>query len=426
MNKHEERESHSASKPPPHPGWFLPGIGFGLALAGLLLWMRFNDASGGGWYNSFLGAWFVFLLAVLPLTVLWFLCGVVPLFWAGKRIRIYVWVLAPPLLALLALVLHSFVEDNRIRRETEQYLTVFPPVMEVHINLSGQDLKLFEGDDSYLNMPRSGSEMSAESPQQFVSGLHSYLLESPSYANLYSTAGGTRSLQFVGERMQRLRAPPHTGSERDDASRYTVESVPLQLVQPPPELPAGVPMLNDIGESTIQWIYIHYPEHVEVAPVIGQPIKHRQVYRIHLYNEGADDIVRLQINGEEVRVGEKMARLAQLCPIFGDAGGYLRSLASDRQTQTWRLRWQTLAAPGQWQEGEVSVPAWTLDDESRFGRLRYQGVNLHRLPDDRWLARRIRDYEHTSMQATPLPEPVHCNYGIPAPSSTEVLEQEGA
>ncbi|RRD55905.1 hypothetical protein EII20_13245 [Comamonadaceae bacterium OH2545_COT-014] len=231
----------------------------------------------------------------------------------------------------------------------------------------------------------------------------------------------------------RMRRPPRANGDEHvlgqpalvDAPPATGQWALLQAVQPPPALPE--PPAADAPEALahdpdhpdeahdphgpdwrIQWLYIHYPAHTEVAPVIARPGPPQALHRIRLHNGGPDAIVRWQINGQEVLVSRRQASLPGDCDA--DTGGYLRAPAPATQPQTWQLRWQTLAAPGQWQQAEVQVPALAADSAPPAA-LTEQAVALHRQPDGRWLARRVHRHGRGAGQqvhATALPEPLAC------------------
>lgn len=160
----------------------------------------------------------------------------------------------------------------------------------------------------------------------------------------------------------------------------------------------------------LSWLYAHYADHTEAAPFIvltGMDSLAMQGrwgawMQAHLLNDGPSPIMRWQVNGQELPTRYSALPLrqqtARRCDRLG--GSYLRASPEP----IWQVRWQTLDAPGQWQQAQVHVPS-LASSPGQASEVVEQRVDFHLTPDGRWLAQRVQTIglrEFKGLRITPL------------------------
>lgn len=390
------------STPPPRPApfWpFVPGAvlsvlaGLAIAAVGLSLVLDWSGV-----------VLLVMLAAVsaIPLGVGWLL-ALAHLLWARRRAPRWAWrwMLLPPALGVAVWIGGQMLVDAHNAHE----LRTYPPVSELHINLSGQDLV---PDTSGLKHSSGGmiGVLRARQPH-FLEATRWHGAATPAdaprqgYDALYERAPGGLSMRPKASHMLRWQgAAPGDRLSEPEPTR----AVPLTVDAALPDMTGLPPQLR------LSWLYAHYPDHTEAAPFIAltgmdslaMQGRWGDWMQAHLLNDGPSPIMRWQVNGQELPTGRSALPLrqqtARRCDRLG--GGYLRAPPDP----IWQVRWQTLDAPGQWKQALVHVPSFA-SGPGPSSEVVSQQVDFHLTPDGRWLAQRVQTIglrEFKGLRLTPL------------------------
>ncbi|RRD55906.1 hypothetical protein EII20_13250 [Comamonadaceae bacterium OH2545_COT-014] len=339
----------------------------------------------------------------IPLGVAWLL-ALAYLLWARRRAPRWAWrwMLLPPVLGAAVWGGGQMLLDAH----RAHALRAYPPVHELHINLSGQDLA---PDTRGLTHRSGGVDPLLRARQlRFLevtrwrdAGTPPAAAPNQGYDALYERAPDGLSMRPKASHMLRWQ-----GTAPDDAPPWPEPAHPAPLVAAPalPDM-TGLP-----AQLRLSWLYAHYAGHTEAAPFIalsGMDSLAMQGrwgawMQAHLLNDGPSAIVRWQVNGQELPTGHSALPLrqqtARRCDRWG--GGYLRAPPDP----LWQVRWQTLDAPGQWKQALVHVPGLARS-AGHSGEVMSQRVDFHLTPDGRWLAQRVQVIglrEFKGLRVTPL------------------------
>lgn len=286
--------------------------------------------------------------------------------------RVHALLVLPTLLALLIYPASESIEQER----RDQFSAAHPPIAETHVNLSGNDLWI----DTWpyaSTFSGAGPDMplSAREPKRFMVFSR--------YPNPDFSASGAFPYEGarLSEKLEHYTYRP--------ASKEAGSSLPLTRL-PYPDLAPFLPILGKSEATMLRYLYFHYPDHVDVAPVLARlagmteqrldakKVKGLVLLKAQNYTPGA--IARLEINGQTLDIGERalepIAPRPAVCTEFPrPVGGAFVDL-----DQPLAIRWQTLDEPGTWHTATLRVPAFRqprpLDGESTLAR-----VQLYFLPD---------------------------------------------
>lgn len=315
--------------------------------------------------------------------------------------RVHALLFVPTLLALM--IYPAYDAFDQARRDG--FSAAHPPVSETHVNLSGRDLWIdtspyastwsgggpdmpmkaneaerFAAFTRYPNNPNNAAASTAPpfpyEGSRLRAGLSQYGYAAPADRAQLAPADATQA--GAAELAQTTRPP---------AAR--ANAAPLTIL-PYPNLKPLTSTLGHAEASLLRYVYFHYPDHVDVAPVLGRmsgmseqryeekALKGLVLFTAYNYAPGA--IARLELNGQTLDIGERAlpstAPLPALCPDFARPLG--NALIDIDQAVT--VRWQTLDAPQTWHEAPLRVPAFKKPAPVE-GESTLMQVQLNFLPD---------------------------------------------
>lgn len=307
----------------------------GLALAALLANLSFSALSPLN--GSYVGISLMFAAIALG----------VPLFLITLAITIYLaaksalgpllaMVMWLPVLASMAIIPMS--ESSR-KTEAAAYASSHPKVREIHVNLTGRDLRL----DPVIGEPRL---MEGDAPASFLN------TERDPESNRGDKMAAYRGVLLAPD----FKSMPviYGSAEKGEATLVPV------VVAPSPA--AWAPFLPQLGTSlgkVLVHFYYHYPDHVEVASVIEWDDRHEPdrdngspASRVLLHNLTSENIVRLEVNGETVLIYEG------LTPLQGQDCRVIQSTAVIGAAPKLTVRWQTAQSAPIWSEATAALPSF--------------------------------------------------------------------
>lgn len=324
-------------------GWIV-GAALGLAIAVISL------ASIGAHGNQLLGLFLIGLCVIAPLAVLlsgiWIYYlrrdkGQTPLSAQG-----IMW--GPALLAACIVPISDGIEGLRRSNFDEEH----PIMHEIHVNLTGEDLWLDTTNASganYYRMPMRGDK-----PEKFVEWY------------IYPTAElvDRGTLPYDGSRLKQgiTSLYRYTGSVDDKMAKTII--IPIAETAPYPDTDRLASILGfqpGHDAKILVHQYYHYRDHIDVAPALAQfavtqhdrLVDQRQaVFKVHAANLGQLPIVRLEINGQAMSLGDAALSVPLQCERVNTTLGE----AIFGQDQPLRLRWQTSEHPYRWHEANVVIP----------------------------------------------------------------------
>lgn len=260
-------------------------------------------------------------------------------------------------------------------------------IAELHVNLSAQPLWL---DTSPHASTGSGAgpdlPMQGDTPERFMA-FHRY-------PNAQSDAD--RAFPYEGGRLKR--SVDHYRYATPSGDR-AVTDVPL-VRQPYPDLAPFNAAWRHPGTPEVVHIYYHYNDHVEVAPTLARlsgftaddlersRFEGLVLFRIHNY--GSAPIVRLEVNGTALDIGDTAIARIPAAPEDCTAYGYPDSAALLSLDAPLQVRWQTIDAPTRWHSARLQVPAYRQPQPLQ-GQSTLQRVLLYMLPDDALAAERYAE-----------------------------------
>ncbi len=326
-----------------------PGIVLGLATAAVIAWLSLWPILDRGLgYGVILVALLALFVALPMLLVL----AVMTVTYARRppvaSAQVYAWMWLPVLAALLILPVAMTIDESR----QEAYRQRHPAVFEQHVNLSGQPLWIDTRGISASSGMRT--PMPADTPWTL------------SEFNRYPPApdAGNGGFPYDGDRLRDDVAtfPRRLGALDEGENHYAprLEDAPLRRQGAAPDLAslqAHAPYL------TRGYVYFHYPDRVEVSPVV-EPLSvmtqddlsgaETPFLMFHASNLGQAHVVRIEIAGQGVPLPRDAVPPAHLgCRRAYDPLG----LAAIDDAAQVAVRWQTADRPDHWQTAQLALPA---------------------------------------------------------------------
>ncbi|TWE06565.1 hypothetical protein FB481_10547 [Pseudomonas sp. AG1028] len=252
-----------------------------------------------------------------------------------------------------------------------------PPISEVHINLTGQDLWLDASGTSTssggsANLPMAGSE-----PERLL--VWTRWPDEQAIAQGRFPYEGTRLKANVDSIVRQL-----GGSEEN-----TLAPAPLRMTTPYPAA----------DELPLVYQFYHYPDRIEVAAALARSsnletsrarsLRHAPVL-ISAANLSEQTLVRVEIDGQALAMdiwGRALPPTRDCYHGYPNLGPALLPLDAP-----WQVRWQEAEAPGVWHQATVSLPPLALTDEQQK-QARLPRVLLYITKDRQVLAERFQEIE---------------------------------
>lgn len=286
--------------------------------------------------------------------------------------RVHALLFLPPLLALSIYPASLLMEQ----RQYDQFRAANPPISETHVNLSGNDLWI--DTEPYASV-RSGTRppmpLSASQPDRFMNFIR--------YPSSDFVATG---------------AFPYEGAHLKDTITeyvYQIDSSEMGTSLPMSRLayPDLSPFSSISGQneaSMLRYIYFHYANRVDVAPSLRRlsgmtelELDKNKLEGLVLFraqNYTSDAIVRLEINGQTLDIGD--GALKAIAPRPQPCSSYIErvGVAFVDLNQPLDVRWQTLNDPRTWHDATLNIPPFVqpqrMDGESTLLR-----AQIYFLPD---------------------------------------------
>lgn len=386
-------QAQAPEKPSP-PTW--RGYRFGIFMGGLcavvflVLSLLALSTEGYGVLLPMMGALYIACPLLLVLFMTWLVYVIRDRGQMPSGVHGWMWL--PPLATAMILPAYAAWDDWR-KAGVE---AAFPPISELHVNLTGQALRIPTRGTSTRNGAGPSMPMPADQPGQFVE-LTRWSGGFETLPNIqFPYRGPMLSDEFPT--LPRLLGDVPEPVNEDWLSNET-DAAPWSLAHP---LPDVAPLLGRMRFPSVvallQYQYFHYPDHIEVVPVLRDsadlmdvPVDALAVPLLGFFalNMTDDAIVRLEINGQGVDASPWGRAVA---PHQDCRRGYARlgvaQLSLDAPLQ---LRWQTDQAPHAWQTATVDLPA--LGGETPAGaRPERQQVLLYFDENGRVLAERFQAF----------------------------------
>lgn len=309
---------------------------FGLALAALLTNLSLSALSPLNSTYAGIGLMFAAIGLGLPLFLIT-LCITIYLAYkrsVGPVLAIVTWL---PVLASLAIIPVS--EFFRVE-EMAAYASTHPTVTEIHVNLTGRDLRfdpvigphpLMEGtkSDDFLEVRRDPASNRGDKMAAYRG-----VLLAPDFKS-----------------MQVIYGPP---------GKEAATSVPVMVAPTPAHWTPFIPELGTRLARLMVHFYYHYPDRVEVASVIDWDDGNTREYNngkpasgLFIHNLTSETVVRLEVNGETVPF------YWGLTPLRGEDCTVSHSTAVlGANPKKLTVRWQTAQSAPIWNEATPTVPTF--------------------------------------------------------------------
>ena len=325
------------------------GIALGLVTAIVIAWLGLAAQQPGLGY----GIIFVLLIAAVVALPLLLALAIVTVVLLRRRPppgnATLAWMWVPTLCALsitpVAVWLKSLSNDAFDRQH--------PPIHEQHVNLTGQELRLPL--DRLSSPSGSADRLLPANATRTIEGVH-YPPRGDVPANRESPYLGDLLREDATTILRRV-GPLDTGENyyapRFDNARLLRIRHGLDIAQ-----------LRTLDPSSYRdYIYYHYPDRVEVSPVLTPPgdfIEKRMAgtdipfVHFHAANLGQTHLARIEV------AGQSMPLPHQAVPPASEGCNrayYSLGLAVIEKGTPITVRWQTLDAPGHWHEATVSLPS---------------------------------------------------------------------
>lgn len=386
---------------------YLPGIIISLLLAGWLALLSIaavtTDDLGWGAIGLLLGALFIGGPLAILLVIFW----VVYMRRSRGQLpgRLHALLILPTLCALIIIPIGETIKEQKRNNFIDRY----PPISEIHINLSGQDLGLDDEPLTLASRSEAGPILSAANAERFVE-LSNYPRPETIQAQTFPYDGGHLKANINTYRY--MRAPYYNAPPAHP---------PVALRRRPyPDLKGLSKITGESESALLVQLYFHYPDYVELAPAIAGFVSSmniatkdktaQQPVIFDLYNYLPSPIVRLEVNGQTLDLGDHAAYstppLPSRCRDFPKPSG--AAFVDPGQPLT--LRWQTLDQPQRWRMATVEVPGFSRplpeNEKNELNR-----VLFYFLPDGTVAAERyleIRSGEgKLAIRATGVPPQAH-------------------
>ncbi|WP_285319446.1 hypothetical protein [Stenotrophomonas maltophilia group sp. Smal35] len=261
------------------------------------------------------------------------------------------------------------------------------PIAEMHINLSGQPLWL---DTSPYASTGSGAgpdlPMQGDTPERFMA-FHRY-------PNTQSDAD--RAFPYEDARLKR--SVDHYRYATPSGDR-AVTDVPLVRQAYPDTTPFNAGWRRT-GTPELVHLYYHYSDHVEVAPTLArlsgltadelERSRFEGLVLFKIHNYGSAPIVRMEVNGTALDIGDRAIASIPVAPGDCTAYGYPLGAALLSLDAPLQVRWQAVDAPAHWHSARVQVPAFRQPLPLQ-GQSTLQRVLLYVLPDGTLAAERYAE-----------------------------------
>ncbi len=197
----------------------------------------------------------IYLVIFVGAPALLALIGFTVFYAVGKPqapLQTFVWMWGPPLAALAILPIAQALQDAQRDRHDVQ----FPPVHELHVNLSGRD---FHVDREGAGSQGSMATLRASEPHRFAELMRypepvGQALATDTYQRLYADG----RIKAGVSSMRRLSRAHGTDESTD---------LPLRSVSPYPKLEDLRPAIASPAHATLMQFF-HYADHSEAAPAI--------------------------------------------------------------------------------------------------------------------------------------------------------------
>jgi len=253
--------------------------------------------------------------------------------------RTFAWMWLPPLAVLVALC----VVDG-VKRSIE---AAHPNIREVHVNLTGRNLWL--DPEGAANSTDRAEEMPGNTPEKFVQSTRHY-------SNQYEKAD-----KMTAYKVARLADSFHEmrvfyGQPEDTSPTIVPVNQPTAF----PEVKSFIKYSEGRGEeSVIEYLYYHYPDHVDVVPAFsmyyGQPDTGVPLVEFHIANLGMRPIVRMEIDGQAIELGDE-AFTPESAKDSACRNRNFAAYAVNHLNAPLKVRWQLAQANPAWHEANVVVP----------------------------------------------------------------------
>ena len=266
--------------------------------------------------------------------------------------RVHAWLFLPTLIAMLIYpASESFEKSKR-----ERFSDAHPYIAETHVNLSGKDLWI---DTTPYATTSSGAgprmPFAAAESQQFM------------VFNRYPSPAATQPFPYDGTRLREDIAQYRYLSASGDA---VAASLPLTRLAYP-DVARFSSALNKPDRSMLRYLYFHYPDRVEVAPVLNrlagmteQRLDRKGQHGLVLLsavNYTSSAIARLEVNGQTLDIGDRA--LVSVAPLPAACHDFARPIGAAfiMLSRPLALRWQTTGAPGTPETPEAHEPSSTAN-----------------------------------------------------------------
>ena len=348
------------------------GIIAGLALAALITKLSLSalDPSNGSYAGiglmfAAIGFGAPLLLLTLGITIYLANRGAI-----DGRLTLAMWL--PSIASLAILPVGEFINA----REMEAYAGKHPAVREIHVNLTGRDLRF---DPAIGPHP----EMEGIHPDRFLEVRR----EPASHRD-------DRMAAYRGV----LLAPDFNSMPVIYGTKEQSEAVSVPVVVAPAPA-AWAPFLPGLGTSLAKLLvhyYYHYPDRVEVASAIDWNDGNTPEYDngkpasgVVIHNLTGESIVRLEVNGQVVPFYDGLKPLrAEYCTVK-------RSSAVLNPDARLTVRWQSAQSAPKWNEATPTVPSFR-EPVPAGDRVTSTSVHLFLYPDARLVAQRAQTFTTAS------------------------------
>lgn len=280
-------------------------------------------------------------------------------------------------------------------RERESYASKHPDVREVHVNLTGRDLRF---DPAIGPQP----EMEGKYPDRFLEVRR----EPASHRDDRMAAYRGVLLAPDFQSMPVIYGPKEQG---------VAVSVPVVIAPTPADWAPFLPELGNSMAKLLVHYYYHYPDRVEVASAIDWNLGNHPEYDngkpasgVVIHNLSNETIVRLEVNGQVVPFYQGLEPLrADYCTVNSSSavlqpGGKLR------------VRWQSAQSAPKWNEATPTVPSFRKP-VAAGDSVTETSVHLFLYPDARLRVQRSERFTTAAGRGT-----VRASAALPAFGSTPV------
>ncbi|SEN07992.1 hypothetical protein SAMN05428959_10195 [Duganella sp. CF517] len=344
----------------------------GLALAGVLTKLSVTALEPTNSGYAGIGIMFAALGFGVPLFLLT-LCITIYLACKGALHGRWVALMWLPFLVSLAILP---VAEFFGAREREAYAGKHPDVREVHVNLTGRDLRL---DPAIGPQP----EMEGAYPDRFLELRREPVAHRDDHMAAYRGVLPAAELNS----MTVIYGPKDQGE---------AVSVPVAIAPTPADLAPFLPEPGSAMAKLLVHYYYHYPDRVDVASTIDWDLGNNPQYDngkpasgVVIHNLSNETIVRLEVNGQLVPFYHGLQPLrADYCTV----NSYSAVLQPGAKL---RVRWQGAQSAPKWNDASPAVPTFRKP-VAGGGSVTSSAVHLFFYPDGRLRVQRSRSFTTAS------------------------------